>query len=247
MHRKIKDTIEYKKLKRLHEIMVWTLEKLVTEEESEKQVSFLREIKRKVILRAIELDLVYHNIPILPVIPKNCMGISRQIGFIKFGGRPGQAYLNLNKVTDIVDIPHFHPYWIFGVELEMETANMTPEQAIRFITQKGRSPLTLSELVSLQVHHNTLESFSFQACSSGYHTLTDDAIVNVPIIYLEHGIPIISWTSISKNRDIGQTKPWITPSCRGRIGTLGIRTVLQCRPWRTRKEREEIVEHIPEV
>ena len=247
MHRKIKDTPEYQSLRRLHERMVWTLEELVTEEESKRQVSFLREIKRRVILRAIELDLANHDIPILPVIPKNCMGISRQIRFVKFEGRPGQAYLNLNKVNDIVDIPHFHPYWIFGVELEMETANMTPEQAIKYITQKGRSPLTLSELASLQLHYNTLESFSFQACSSGYRTLTDDAIVNVPIIYLERGIPIISWSSMDKNRDIGGNKPWITPSCQGRIGTLGIRTVLQCRPWRTRKEREEVAEQLPKV
>jgi hypothetical protein len=247
MHRKVKDTPEYQKLRILHESMVWTLEKLVTEEESEKQVSFLREIKRSVILKAIELGLANHAIPMLPVIPKKCMGISRQMSFIKYEDSPGQAHLNLHKVDDVVDIPHFHPYWIFGLEFEMETINMTPEQAMNRIAEKGRSPLTLSETVSLLLHHCILGSFSLHACGSSYRPLKDDTVVNVPSIYLDHGIPMVSWSPLKRNVDIEGIKPWVTPSCRGRIGTLGIRTVLQCRPWRKRKDREEGVERIPET
>lgn len=247
MFRKIKESIEYQKLKQLHESMVWTLEMLVNKDESEKQVSFLREIKRKVILRAMELNLGNHAIPILPVIPRNCMSTMRQMSFIQFAGNSGQISLNLSNVVDVADIPHFHPYWIFGIDLGIDTINMPPEQAIEKINKEGRHPLTLSEAVSLELHHCSLDSFSVNACGSRYENARGSAgrapgekiIKNVPTIFLENNIPTISWNPMNKNRTDEGIKPWITPSCVGRIGTLGIKTFIQGRMHIERRERRE--------
>ena len=239
MHRKIKDSPGYQKLKQLHESMVWTLEGLVTKEESEKQISFLREIKRKVILRALELKLENHAIPILPVIPKKCMDTMKQISFVKINGNSGQINLNLHRVVDVAEIPHFHPYWIFGIDLGIDTINMTPEQAIEKIHKEGRFPLTLSEVVSLQLHHSCLGNFSVHACGSSYRPFDGMEIVNVPGIHLENSIPTISWSPFKKNKDFDGIKPWITPSCVGRIGTLGVKTYIQGRWFKERRERRD--------
>jgi len=239
MHREIKKSYEYQDLRTLHQNMVLVLERFVTESESRKQVSFLREIKRKLILKVLELGLAEHLIPILPAIPMKCMKIERQMSFVSHYDKQGEVHLNSKQIKDLQNIPHFHPYWLIGVELEMDTIDTSPEQATEIIIKKGRFPLTLSEIISLQIHNYCLGSFSVQACGSIYQPFKGLEITSTPVVHLENNIPIISWGPFKKNKEGDGFKPWVTPSCICRVGTLGVKTFIQGRWWKERRERRE--------
>jgi hypothetical protein len=237
MNVEIKKSPRWLRLKEIFESQVWALERLVTNEESRKQVAFLRDgpLKRHVLTRALELGLENAAIPILAVIPRNCMETSRQISFIKCRGINGTAELNLNRVRDIEEIPHHHPYWAFDVSIGIETVGMTAREAIEKIAVAKRRPLTLAEIIALYIQYPQTLEFSANACGSRYG-VTDD--VDVPAIYTCFQRPTATWNHLGENRVENVVRPWVSPSCLERMGNLGVMTYIQRRRWRKREGRE---------
>jgi hypothetical protein len=218
------------------------LEKLVTDDESRKQVVFLRDssLKRNVISRAIELGLESAEKPLLAVIPRNCMETRRQMSFISFNGEKGIAELSLDKVNDVDEkLPHHHPYWAFGISIGMETLNRPARLATLDILAENRKPLTLAESIALQIQFPSIvDLVSINACGSCYRKREDGTVENVPAIYVCNKYPTATWNHIDRNKNEGVRSPWVSPSCLERMGNLGVMTYIQCRYWRKRRERK---------
>jgi len=242
MDKIIKSTSSWQRLKLIFEQQVMVLEELVTDEESRKQVAFLRDtfLKEDVILKAIGLGLENAEIPILAVIPKNCMETKRQASFINFKGISGVTELSLNKVVDIDEkLPHHHPYWAFGISIGTETLNMPAKTAASEIFTRGRKPFTLAEDIALQIQYpSTMDIVSMNACGSCYGEKEGNVVKNVPAIFIHNGCPTVTWNNVNKNRSEGVLKPWASPSCLKRMSNFGVMTYIQCRYWRKRRERK---------
>jgi hypothetical protein len=241
MYREIKKSSRWQKLRKIFENQVMVLERLVTDTESIKQVSFLRDgpLKRHVITRALDLGLENAAIPILAVIPRNCMETMRQISFINFNGVSGTTGLSLNKVRDMEEkLPHHHPYWAFGVDIGTETMNMVARTATEKIVAEKRYPLTLAEIIALHIQYPETLKFSTNACGSSYRMGESRILERIPAIYICNQQPTATWNTLDKNRTNCDAGPWITPSCMERMGNLGLMTYIQRRYWRVRRERK---------
>ena len=236
MNVEIKKSPRWQRLAAIFQNQVWTLERLVTDKESREQVAFLRDgpLKRHVITRALELGLENAAIPFLAVIPRNCMETSRQISFIRYNGVSGKAELNLDRIRDIEEIPHHHPYWAFGVDIGIETVNMTAKEAIEKIAVAKRRPFTLAEITAIYIQYPPILEFSANGCGSRYGE-TDD--LGVPTITCLQR-PEAGWNHLNENKVGNVIKPWVSPSCLERMGNLGVMTYIQRRRWRKREGRE---------
>ncbi len=221
---------------KLQDFFYWTirnLEKYVTPSEYKAQISYLRCIKRKIIEHTLKDGLIESEIPFIPVLQSRIIRagwilISRQVSFIKINQNIGRFHLFLNKICDFDSkIPERFPYFIIGVKLNTDLIDMDVISAKKEILKRGEKPLTLAECVSLLIHKpELLLENQLIACGSEYGELKGNKRHRTPCILLVDGIPTIKWYfSEEKNHAI-------YPSCVKRIGTIGLKAILQGRPWR---------------
>jgi hypothetical protein len=230
MHNKSPDFL---KLQDFFYWLIKNLEKFVTKSEYKAQLSYLRCIKRKIIIQALENGLVESQIPFIPILQSRIIRagwilMSRQISFVRVGQNIGKFDLLLNKVFDLdPKIPERFPYYIIGINLNPEYTNMDACSAKKEMLKKGEKPLTLIECVSLLIHKpELLLENQVIACGSEYGELKSEKRHRTPCIILIDNIPTIKWCFSDEKTGA------IYPSCIRRVGTIGLKAILQGRPWR---------------
>lgn len=226
---------EFLKLQAFFYWLITNLEEFVTPQEYKSQISFLRCIKRKVINQALLSGLIDSEIPFLPVLQSTIRGrnsvlLSRQVEFIKCNGSAGTYSLNLNKIENIPEekIPKHHPYFLLGVKTNIGKRILSTREMTESIINDNEIPLTLAEIISLLIHKpEILLKYSVQACGSRYDNVGKNKNERAPHIKLVSGKPVITWVSANE-----VVLDCISPSCIKRIGTIGLKALIQGRPWR---------------
>ncbi len=225
---------EFIKLQDFFYWLIRNLEKRVTPSEYKAQLSYLRCIKRKVITQALNDGLVETEIPFIPVLQSRIRRagwilISRQITFVKVGENIGRYILFLDKIYDLeTKIPVHFPYFTIGIKLNMDLADIDVTSAKKIIKERGERPLTLVECVSLLIHKpELLQKYKVISCGSEYGHPKEEKRHRTPCIFLDEGIPTIKWC-FSDEKRCGV----IYPSCVRRVGTIGLKAMIQGRPWR---------------
>jgi len=225
---------EFLKLQDFFYWLIKNLEKRVTPSEYKAQISYLRCIKRKVITQALDDGLAVADIPFIPVLQSRIISagwilISRQITFVRIGENIGRYNLFLNKISDLTaKIPTLFPYFTIGINLNMDLTNVNVSSARKIIRERGEKPLTLAECVSLLIHKpELLEKYKVIACDSEYGQPKEGRRHRTPFIFSDEGIPTIKWCFSDEIREDS-----IYPSCIRRVGTIGLKAIIQGRRWR---------------
>lgn len=225
---------EFLKLQDFFYWLIRNLEKRVTPSEYKAQLSYLRCIKRKVITQALEDGLIEAEIPFIPILQSRIRRagwvlISRQITFVQLGKNIGRYTLFLDKIFDLeTKIPIHFPYFTIGVNLNTDLVNIDVISAKKMIKEKGERPLTLVECVSLLIHKpELLEKHRVISCGSEYGHPKEEKRHRTPCIFLNEGTPTIKWCFSDE-----KTNNAIYPSCIRRVGTIGLKAMIQGRPWR---------------
>ncbi len=88
-----------------------------------------------------------------------------------------------------VQVPRAHAYLAFGIERGDAYLNVTPDDAMVSITERGRTPLTIDEGVALLTHYP--EFIQRNRCFSLLGSRGDDR--RVPALWLSDGHPKLGW------------------------------------------------------
>lgn len=88
-----------------------------------------------------------------------------------------------------VHVPRAHAYLAFGIERGDAYLNVTPDDALISITERGRTPLTIDEGVALLTHYP--EFIQRNRCFSLLGSRGDDR--RVPALWLSDDRPKLGW------------------------------------------------------
>lgn len=158
--------------------------------------------RAKVIDKALEMKMGEKNIPFLPVIILEDMGIHALMQMVKYGDKTGVAELNPCAIKNVDTIEkRLSSYFIFDVEDGQDTIGKPENEMENFIKKQNRFCLTCADIVSLGIYTNVLHDHSVYAAGSRHYS------EEVPGLTLEYNRPIIK--STLNLRDI---KNWGTPS-----------------------------------
>lgn len=110
-------------------------------------IGALEQKKQRVILNAGYTGK--GNIPFLPVIPKECMGMSSLMAMVKNeSGFEGMFPLDQNKITNAIEVPE-EPYYILNVSRKERAHPGHHAVKGRYCTTDHRSFLTAEEIIAL--------------------------------------------------------------------------------------------------
>ena len=113
---------------------------------------------------------------------------------------------------DGVRVPNAHAYLAFGIERGDTYLNVTPDDALARIAERGRTPLTIDEGIALLTHYP--EFLQRNHCFSLLGSRGDDR--RVPALWLSDGHPKLGWCWA------GNPHTWLgSASCAGR--SVGVR------------------------
>ena len=111
-----------------------------------------------------------------------------------------------------IQLPEGIAYLMVDIDTGSETRNVTPNEALAFIAQKNRSPLTLEEGISLVTHFPNIlqknEGFSLLGSRCGDRRVT--------ALWISDKKPKLGWCWA------GNPHTWLgSASCLSRIGASG--------------------------
>lgn len=141
--------------------------------------------------------ITYGNIPFLIIIKSEIVSTSSAISLVQVG--KAQGIINMTPVepkdfypTKNVQIPKGLVYLAIDIDTGRETLNIRPEDALKIILSKKRSPLTIDEGIALitqfpEVLSDKKNYNSFQMLGSR----RDDQ--RVPSIWMSYGKPRLGW------------------------------------------------------
>lgn len=156
----------------------------------------------KVIDKALEMKMGKKNIPFLPVIILEDMGIHALMQMVEYGDGTGIAELNPCTIKNVDTLKKRQSsYFIFDVEDGLATLGKPENEMEEFIKKQNRFCLTCADIVSLGIYTNVLHDHSVYAAGSRHYS------EEVPGLTLEYNRPTIK--STFSLRDI---KNWGTPS-----------------------------------
>jgi len=148
------------------------------------------------------------RIPVLLVIPRKNMLLSKLLTFLEVEGSPGYTDLDVEKILDIVGFDRGSaPYLAYDVEVGVETLNLSPFECEQKFKAENRLGLLCDEGIALGIHFpNLIEKFSVNLIGTRYKAQFVAAIKNSPIG------PKLGFNFMDHRDEL-----WGTPSCGGRI------------------------------
>jgi hypothetical protein len=161
--------------------------------------------KNEVITKASEMSIGEGNIPFLPVIPRNYLGIHASILMVKYGDKAGYTNLNPNEITDKVKTPKL-PYFVLNVEDGKATLGKKVKDATKLIKKQGRLILTDIEVIAIGILTNVLSHHNVDAAGSRYRSN------NCPDLHKHGGVPVLGYDGLDTSD--GQ---WGSASCSARV------------------------------
>lgn len=144
---------------------------------------------------------------ILPVIPRGLYGLYGLMAMVRNGsaqGRVDNLHLDPREIGDTVPTPTL-PYYCLDVDLGEETMGMSVTKARKHIEAKGRSPLTVDEVIALATHTKVLLKRALWAASSEYKS------GGLPLLFLRDGQP-----ELLVLKELNDSIPGCVPSCQRR-------------------------------
>jgi hypothetical protein len=154
------------------------------------------------------------DLPFVIVLDQALVPAARSMPLVEQDGRSGVVDMNpthpgeFARIED-VDVPEGPAYLAAGVDTGEETLNVTPADALRLITAKGRSPLTIEEGIAVLTHHpgvlRSRNAFSLLGSRRGDK--------RVPALWTSKGSPRLGWCWASNPHT------WLgSASCASRLG-----------------------------
>ncbi len=184
----------------------------VAPEDFIRQISPLRlNLKR---LASHERDADKERIPFVIVIksdwvaPDQAILLSELKGKKAFTSMAGDDIKNFRSIDEI-KIPQGPAYLILDIDTGQETLNVTPDEALKILAGKARSPLTIEEGIALITHYpeilKTKNCFSLLGSRCGDRRVT--------ALWISTGRPRLGWCWA------GNPHTWLgSASCDSRIG-----------------------------
>jgi hypothetical protein len=175
----------------------------------------LRTYKRDVCLKASQMSIPEGHIPFIPVVLQYSI-FDFLMPMVWNGNKKGKTnWIRKEDIRNIVfdsyedKTPYVgHPYYIFDVEDGKALRGQSPSIAEYVIAQNQRSPLTVTEIISLCIHSDVLSRHFVYAIGSNCGRW-----YIIPEIHLgENGVPILD----SVHSDFSCDN-WGSPSCGSRI------------------------------
>lgn len=126
--------------------------------------------KDSVISKVSTLDIAEDNLPFLPVIPIQYIGLYGLMSITKGLGLRGHTDLNPNSIKDVVeiDIPR-QPYYMIDVGDRKHTFGKSSAEATNIIKGNHRSPLTIQEVIAFCIlSPEELHKQNLYCLGSGY-------------------------------------------------------------------------------
>jgi hypothetical protein len=101
-----------------------------------------------------DMDLEKGKLPFVIVVKSDLMPTDQAMSLVEKGGKPGITKLFPLKPSDFetidsVQIPSSPVYLLINIDRGKKNINLPPEQAMKMILEKKRSPLTIDEGVAL--------------------------------------------------------------------------------------------------
>jgi hypothetical protein len=156
------------------------------------------------------------TVPLLVVVSTTLVPAERTLPLTTLAGRtsPGHAAFDPDDLARFAPaeliappVPDHPVYLITGVQRGEEFCNVTPDDAVPAIVERGRSPLTIAEGVALITHYPTVlvknRCFSLAGSRCGDR--------RVPALWISKGAPKLGWCWA------GNPHTWLgTASCGAR-------------------------------
>ena len=114
-------------------------------------INVFKKLQEAVISIAVEMEIPTENIPFLPVIPKDYLGIYGLASLLKKEGGEINITIIPNEIVNDVEIPK-GLYFIFNVEVGKKMLNKKPELAKELVEIQNFSCLTIEEGIALGIH-----------------------------------------------------------------------------------------------
>lgn len=148
------------------------------------------------------------HIPVLLIIPRKSMLLSKLLTFLEVDGAPGYTDLEVDKILDIDGFDRGSaPYLVYDVEVGVETFNLSPAECEQKFKAENRLGLLCDEGIALGIHFPKLiEKFSVNLIGTRYKAQFVTALKNSAIG------PKLGFNFMDHRNEL-----WGTPSCGGRI------------------------------
>jgi hypothetical protein len=165
-------------------------------------------------IRSPAIDLAAGRLPFVLVIKSERDSAERFMRRVKRKGSTGVVRLHPRRVRDFkpiesIKLPAGLAYLVVDVDRGCETRNVRPEQALKTIRRRRRSPLTIDEGIAIVTHFPDFlaknHCFSLLASRGGDR--------RVPALWLSCPVPKLGWCWD------GNPRTWLgSASCRRRLG-----------------------------
>lgn len=157
-------------------------------------------------------NVASEHVPFVVVVPPGIVPVDRAAPLLELRGRAGFTDMpaeDLERFVPIegLDVPAV-PYLLTGVDTGGDLVDVTPEDALPVILERGRSPLTLAEGVALVTQYPQVlrerNCFSLLGSRCGDRRVT--------AVWVSRGRPRIGWCWA------GNPHTWLgSASCSGRV------------------------------
>lgn len=107
-------------------------------------------------LKSDTCDYEKGQLPFVIVITRDLVPVDVAMSLVHRQGKSGHVTMEPVRATDfepILKIPSDGVYLLVGIDRGNETLNVRPEDALKMIRKKRRSPLTIEEGIALVTHH----------------------------------------------------------------------------------------------
>lgn len=152
------------------------------------------------------------RVPFVLVVTQVPPGQTMPLTALKPGGKPGFADFDADDIARFtpikeLEVPESRAYLLLDVERGEEFCNVTPDEAMLTITERGRTPLTVDEGIALITQFPT--SLAKNKCFSLSGSRCGDR--RVPALWISAGAPKLGWCWA------GNPHTWLgSASCAGR-------------------------------
>jgi hypothetical protein len=153
-------------------------------------------------------------IPFVLVLGREVVGAEGSMPLVEQDGRRGFVDMNPTEPAafspiDDLGVPAGPAYLTVDIDTGKETLNVTPDDALPRIADRGRSPLTIEEGVAVLTHYpgalRSMNAFSLLGSRSGDR--------RVPALWTSKGSPRLGWCWA------GNRHTWLgSASCTSRLG-----------------------------
>jgi hypothetical protein len=178
-----------------------------------KQIEPLKErISR---LATLEEETKAGHIPFVIVVKNDLVAAEQAIQLVELKGKQGLAVIDADDIKGFkpiegVNIPNHMAYLLVDIDTGKETLNITPDEAMKIIEKRNRSPLTIDEGIALITHYP--EILKRHNCFSLLGSRCGDR--RVTALWISEGRPKLGWCWA------GNPHTWLgSASCGSRVRT----------------------------